>query len=155
MARAAVSRSRTARSGRRCMSRACSSRRSARRVSRLRAPDERADAADDHRQAQPLPHGHAKRERAEEGVGLARELGEEAEYSVADEEERRDLAARPRLGGKPPEEAEERQALAGELVELRGMPRRIARAAEHHSPGHVGDAAPELAVDEVAQTPGG
>src|ERR671935_178514 len=35
---------------------------------------------------------------AEESIGLARELGDEAQHAVADEEERRYLAAWPRLG---------------------------------------------------------
>src|SRR5690606_19293200 len=56
----------------------------------------------------------------------------------------------------PPEQDEEKQPLAGELVELRGMPpERIAGLREHHRPGALGGSPPELAVDEVAQTPGG
>jgi hypothetical protein len=35
------------------------------------------------------------------------------------------------------------------------MARRVAGAAKHHRPGYVADAAPQLAVDEVAQAPGG
>ena len=35
------------------------------------------------------------------------------------------------------------------------MARQVARAAEHHAPGRIGDAAPELAVDEIAQPAGG
>ena len=48
---------------------------------------------------------------AEERVGLARELGEEAEHAVADQEQRRHLAARTRLAGEPPEQEEQREAL--------------------------------------------
>ena len=35
------------------------------------------------------------------------------------------------------------------------MARGVPRVAEHHAPGQVGDPAPQLAVDEVAQAPGG
>src|SRR6185436_12026505 len=147
-AQAAVSRSRTAPAAKPCTWRAFWMPLSA---GLAPAPDHEADAADEHRQAQPLPHRHAEGEGAEERVGLARELGEEAEHRVADQEQGGNLAARPRLAGEPPEQAEERDALAGELIQLRRMPRRVARAAKHHRPGHVADAAPELAVDEIAQ----
>src|SRR5581483_11173313 len=97
-------------------------------------PCPKRNAARDHRQAE--------REIAEERIGLARELGGEAQHPVADEEKRRYPAARPRPGGEPPQDRKEREAFERELVELRWVTRRVARVAEHHAPGQVGDAAP-------------
>jgi hypothetical protein len=34
------------------------------------------------------------------------------------------------------------------------VPGGIARAAEHHAPGQIGDPAPQLAIDEVPHPPG-
>src|SRR5260221_1295541 len=83
------------------------------------APDHKGDAAEEHRHAQPLPHGHAESEGAEESIRLAGELRDKAQHAVADQEQSRHLAARARLAGEPPEQEEQREALAGELVELR------------------------------------
>ena len=52
-------------------------------------PDHHHDARGDHRQRQPLAHRETEREEAEEAVGLAREFGDEAARSVADEEQPR------------------------------------------------------------------
>src|SRR6185369_17767444 len=100
MVRAAGSRSRTAPVARPGMWRGFSR---PRLTGRAPAPGHERDTADEHRHAQPLTHGHAKGEEAEERVGLACKLGKEAQHRVADEEHRRDLAARTRLRREPPE----------------------------------------------------
>src|SRR5262249_27559387 len=90
----------------------------------------------------------------EKTVGLAGELANRSRDAVADEEERRDLHARALARGKPPEQREERDPFQRHLVELRGMARRGSAIAKHHAPRHVGDAAPERAVDKVAEASG-
>src|SRR5882672_693796 len=152
MARAAGSRSSTAPAARRGTWRGSSKPRSA---GLAPAPHHEADAAGDHRQAEPLPHGHAESEGAEKGVGFACELRKKAQHAVADQEQSRHLAARARLAGEPPEQEKQRQAFARELIKLRRVARRVASAAKHHRPGYIADAAPKLAVDEVPQAPGG
>src|SRR5262249_40625941 len=116
-------RSPTASRVRRRTSRACWPKRSSAATASAPAPREERDAAEDHRHAKPLPHRHAEREEAEEGVRLASELGKEAEATVSHEEHRRDLTGRPRLGREPPEEREQRDAFEPELVELGRMTR--------------------------------
>src|SRR5207302_869118 len=93
----------------------------------------------------------AEREIAEKAVGLAAELGDEAKHAIADEKQRRHLPARARLGREPPKQREEREPLQRELVELRRMTRRLARAAKYHPPRQVRNASVELPVDEVPQ----
>src|SRR5712671_2107682 len=121
MARAAARRSPTAPAARPGTWRACSKPRSAAR--RAPTPGHETDPTEEHRHAQPLPHGHAHGKEAEVAVGLAEELGEEAQHAIADQEHRRDLATRARFRREPPEQNEQRQAFAGKLVELRGVPR--------------------------------
>src|SRR5262249_42332690 len=111
-------------------------------------------AGGNHRQAKPLAHGETEREEAEERIWLRGKLAHRARNAVADEKERAHLHARPRARREPPEEREERHALERELVELRRVAGSRAGLAKHHTPGRVGDAAPQLAIDEVAQAPG-
>src|SRR5262245_26048751 len=124
------------------------------RSSSSATPKEKPEASGDHGDAQPLPHGEAEREETEKGVRLAAELCDEAQGPVPDEKKRRYLAARPGFRREPPQDDEEQEALKGELVELRRMPRRVARVAEHHAPRYVGDPPIELAVDEIAHAAG-
>src|SRR6266850_3299441 len=150
-ARAAGTRSRTApvvKPGtlRACWNRLC------RRSGRFgRAAREQPRSKGYHRQRQPLAHRQAEREIAEKAVGLPAELGDEAKHAVAGEKQRRHLAARARPGREPPKQREEREPLQRELVELRRVTRRVARAAKHHPPRQVRDASVKLAVDEVPQ----
>src|SRR6185437_9067025 len=51
------------------------------------------------------------------------------------------------------EDAEEDDALEECFVELARMTRIGAAGREHHRPGHVGDAAPQLVIDEVRDAP--
>src|SRR2546428_13354328 len=88
---------------------------------------------------------------AEKAVGFPAELGDEAKHAVADEKQRRHLAARARPGREPPKQREERETLQRELVELRRVTRRVARAAKQHSPRQGRDASAKPAVDEVSQ----
>src|SRR5438552_17351039 len=111
-----------------------------------RAAREEPRSKGDHRPRQPLAHRQAEREIAEKAVGLPAELGAEAKHAVADEKQRRHLAARARPGREPPKQREERKPLQRELVELRWVTRRVAGAAKHHSPRQGGDAAVKLAV---------
>src|SRR2546428_8688063 len=87
----------------------------------------------------------------EKGVGPPAELGDEAKHAVADEKQRRPLAARARPGREPPKQREEREPLQRELVELRRVTRRVARAAKQHPPRQVRDASVKLAIAEVPQ----
>ena len=57
------------------------------------------------------------------GVGFAEEFGDEAEDTVAEQEQARDGADRPLLRRVPPEQDEQQQAFARRLVERRGMAR--------------------------------
>src|SRR5690348_12620597 len=114
--RAAARRSPTAADGPRCTSRASWRRRSARLVAP--APREEGDAAEQHGHAKPLAHRHAERQEPQEGVRLPGELGEETQAAVADQEHRRYLSSRARLGREPPQEGEEHEPLERELVEL-------------------------------------
>src|SRR6267378_3314052 len=150
-ARAAGTRSRTAPVVKLGTLRACWSRLSRRSACLGGAVREQPHPKGEHRQRQPLAHRQAEREIAEKAVGLPAELGDEAKHAIADEKQRRYLAARARLGREPPKHREEREPLERELVELRRVTRRVARAAKYHSPGQVRDASVELAVDEVPQ----
>src|SRR2546428_6761584 len=150
-ARAAGTRSRTAPVVKLGTLRACWSRLSRRSACFGRAAREQPHPKGDHRQRQPLAHRQAEREIAEKAVGLPAELGDEAKHAIADEKQRRHLAARARLGREPPKQREEREPLQRELVELRRVTRRVARAAKQHSPRHAPGAAAKPAVDEVSQ----
>src|SRR6185436_8526860 len=97
-------------------------------------PSEKRRAARDHREAQPLTHGEAEREEADEGVGLAEELGEEAQAAVTQQEHGGNLPRRPRLRREPPQEGEQHQAFQPELIELRRVARLVAGARELHAP---------------------
>jgi hypothetical protein len=108
---------------------AFSARSTARRLRRrgaAPAPEPERRAGDDHRHAQPLAHAHVEREQAEEAVGLAEELGDEAQDAVAGEERARHLAEPARLLAVDPEDDEEEHPLEQELVDLR----RVARQRE-------------------------
>src|SRR5207247_9508134 len=83
--------------------------------------------------------------------GLPADIGDAAKQAAADEKQRRHRAGRARPGREPPKQREEREPLQRELVELRRVTRRVARAAKQHSPWQVRDASVELAIDEVPQ----
>ena len=98
-------------------------------------------------------------EQAELGVGFAEELHDEAEQAVEAEKQGEHGPVRPPAWGGPgpgqtperPEDEEEQDPLESGLVELGGMAGLGAAVREDHAPGHGGDAAKQLAVDEVAQ----
>src|SRR5437667_12661170 len=150
-ARAAGIRSPTARAGGPATLRAGWNRHCRRSGRFGRAAREEPRSKGDHRQRQPLAHRHAEGEIAEKAVGLPAELGDEAKHAVADEKQRRHLAARARPGREPPKQREDRETLQRELVELRRVSRRVASAAKHHPPRQVRDASVKLAIDEVPQ----
>src|SRR6185369_7958067 len=120
------------------------------------SPEPEGHSGHDHRHAQPLPHRHVEREVAEELVGLAEELGDEAQHAVADEERARDLAETARLLAVDLEDDEEEQTLERELIKLGRMARlQRTRLRKDHRPRQrrIGEAPPQLAVDEVADSP--
>src|ERR1019366_1912736 len=129
------------------------------RVPRLSAaPKPEGDAGRDHRHAEPLAHAHAEGEQTEEAVGLAEEFGDEAQHTVADEKRARHLAEAARLLAVGPEHDEEKDAFEREFVELRRMARqRRSRLRKDHRPRQLRarEAAPQFAVDEVSDAPGG
>src|SRR6267143_4890107 len=153
-ARAAGTRSRRAPVVKLGTLRACWSRLSRRSACFGGAVREQPHPKGEHRQRQPLAHRQAEREIAEKAVGLPAELGDEAKHAIADEKQRRHLAARARPGREPPKQREEGEPLQRELVELRRVTRRVARAAKHHPPRQVRDASVKLAIDEVSQSAG-
>jgi hypothetical protein len=121
-------------------------------------PQPQAQAGGHHGHTQPLAHAQAQRQRPEEAVGLAEVLGCKAEHAIADQEDPRHLARGPRPAGVQPQQHEEQQAFEQKLVDLAGVARDVgARLRKHHGPGQarVGRTAPQLAVDEIADTPTG
>ena len=122
----------------------------------LLGPEPEGGAADDHRYAEPLPHRQTQREQTEIVIGLAEIFGGEAEHPVTEDEGTADLAARPLLAGVQPEQHEQQQSLAEELIQLRGVPRLRAGAGEDHRPGQrrIGGSAPQFTVEEVADPAG-
>src|SRR5690606_3443811 len=104
-----------------------------------------------HRRAQHLPHREpAEREVADVLVRQPVELDEKAEHAVAGQEQAGNRHRRTRLRRERPQDDEEHEPLEQRFVELRRM---APDAADVEAPGHVGRLAPQLAVDEVADTP--
>jgi hypothetical protein len=98
-----------------------------------------SNAADDHRHAQPLAHAHAEGQHAEEVVGLAEVLGDEAQHAVADEEHAGHLPRLRSLRAYSHSSDEQQQPFQQELVDLRGVARQHRAALrKHHAPGQVG-----------------
>ena len=86
------------------------------------------------------------------GIGFAKELGTEAQHTIADQKNRRHLPLVPPLARVQPQQHEQQNALPQKLIELRWMARHIASAAKHHAPRQVGttDPPPQFSIDEVA-----
>ncbi len=146
------------------------------RLQRRRAPrqPEQDDADDDQRQRLDLSHRQpAEREVAELHVGLAHEFDRETEDAVQQREQTRYRIARARLARINPQHREHDDAFEREFIELRGMPRLVVElAGQIHlvqlvtascrsdssargkiTPhGSIGVLAPQLAVDEIAET---
>jgi hypothetical protein len=88
------------------------------------------------------------------GIGLAEQFADDAGHAVADAEHAGQQAwPAPAVGETPDRHEHERKQHTFEerLIELAGMARQRAAARKDHGPRHVGDAAPQLAVDEVGQ----
>ncbi|MNV07658.1 hypothetical protein D3C71_981010 [compost metagenome] len=121
----------------------------------IRQPDQE-QPADDHRHAQYLPHGQpVPGQIAQLGVRYADELDDETEDAIEQREHPRYRHGRPRLAREQPQDQEQCHAFEGELVQLRRMTRQLRRIGrKDHRPRHIGCLAPQLGVDEVADTPG-
>ena len=119
-------------------------------------PDPQQHAAQDHGDAQPLPHAHLEGEDAQVGVGFAEIFGREARHAIADQEHGGDLRLLALPARVQPQEGEQHQPFEQELVDLRGGARCWCRFAGRPWPRAVGvrRPAPELAVDEVADAAG-
>ncbi len=81
---------------------------------------------------------------------MAHKLHQEAEQAVEQQEHAGDGTARRMLAPEQVEDDEQHHPFQGELVELGRMARLRARLREDDGPGHIGDPAPQLAVEEVA-----
>src|SRR6516165_9192304 len=116
-------------------------------------PQQEDEPGDDERQREDLAHGEpVEGEVAEERIGLAEELDDDAGAAVTDEEDAAERAwplANPRRALEDVDDEEEEGALEPGLIELARMARLRPAGREDHGPGHVADAAPELAVDEI------
>ena len=91
-------------------------------------------------------------------IRFAEKFGDEAEGAVADQENAGYRAARSRSTAEKPENREQRQAFQPDMVKLRRMTRlHVAGLRENHHPRQagVGDPAPQFAIDEIADPPGG
>src|SRR5690554_1791904 len=119
------------------------------------APPHECGTESDHGYTQQLAHGQpAERQIADMRVRLADEFDDETENAVADSEQSAHGHGRTRLARIEPENAEQRYPFQGELIQLRRVACQLRWiGGKHHGPGHVGSLAPELGIDEVADTP--
>jgi hypothetical protein len=103
-----------------------------------------------HRHGQQLPHAEQVEIEAEVGIRLAHELDHKAEQAVAQQEQAGHHAARGLQAPGQVEDDQQRHPFQRELIELGRMARQCARRREDDAPGHLGDPAPQLTVDKVA-----
>lgn len=122
-------------------------------------PDPHPNSRHNHADAQQLPHGQVQEDEPKLGIRLAKEFGNKPATAVAAEKEGEQGAVRPlsvvgnpRLGLQAPQKYKEQYAFEERLVELRGMPGQWPAIGKNHTPRAGGDAAEQLAVDEIAQT---
>ncbi len=88
------------------------------------------------------------------GVGLAKQLADDARHAIAEAEHAGDQAGPAAAVEETPDDEDRRKqqhAFEEGLVELAGMARQRSAARKDHGPRHVADAAPQLAVDEIGQ----
>src|SRR3546814_7125977 len=110
----------------------------------------------EHRQRQDLAHRHAAGEEADMRVRLPEHLrrdpGDRVSHQEYPAEEAGAFANGP-AARQQEEDDEEDGPFEDGLVDLARMARQRPAVGKHESPGHVRDAAPEFAVDEVRQPP--
>ncbi len=120
----------------------------------MMGPEPEEDAGGYHGQGEPLAHAEVEGQEAEEVVWLPGEFHQEAHQAVTQEEQSGNRAGGTAAGRIQPQDGKQQQPLEGEFVQLGGMAHGHVVLGKDHAPGHVGGAAPELAVDEVADAAG-
>ena len=87
---------------------------------------------------------------------MAKKLVNESRNSHAQREnsgEQTRAIARAGFPEQQHQDDQQRQPFEPCLIKLAGMAWQIARAGEHHRPWHAGNAAPQLAIDEIGEPP--